>query len=53
MVCISNIIFETYLYNHVIAGKMREQKYRQKGLEQLEKYLDSRNSQKEVYEIVV
>lgn len=24
-VCISNIIFETYLYNHIIAGKMREQ----------------------------
>lgn len=25
MVCISNIIFETYLYNHIIVGKMREQ----------------------------
>lgn len=25
MVCISNIVFETYLYNHIIAGKMREQ----------------------------
>jgi len=24
-VCISNIIFETYLYNHIIVGKMREQ----------------------------
>lgn len=24
MVCISNIIFETYLYNHIIVGKMRE-----------------------------
>lgn len=25
MVCISNIIFETYLYNHMIVGKMRKQ----------------------------
>lgn len=25
IVCISNVIFETYLYNHIIVGKMREQ----------------------------
>lgn len=25
MLCISNIIFETYLYNHIMAEKMREQ----------------------------
>ncbi|MDE7479157.1 MAG: AAA-like domain-containing protein, partial [Lachnospiraceae bacterium] len=24
-VCISNIVFETYLYNHILVGKMREQ----------------------------